>query len=136
MNGYRERGDFHYSYRIPHSARSQWPHLWPEWSEKDKSWDLSRFYRWVEREHPEYLSQEIAFIGYVQVLVEWPGYSLEKLSIQRVKVFLCWGLGGAQGTRLSEDGKPVENPKGQRLPRWDFRLQNEPPEKDATAPRR
>ncbi|MBM4033239.1 MAG: hypothetical protein FJ291_15860 [Planctomycetes bacterium] len=117
----KRRGDYELSYTIPEAARDGWRKLSQEWAAKDKSWDLSRFFGWIERCHPDYLAKEIPFVGYVQVLVEWPAYSLETLSISQMKVHLGWGLGGAAMNRRSEDGTPLEDVKGVP-PRWGFSM--------------
>lgn len=122
---HRERGDFFYRLRIPEVARGRWPSLWSRWEATDRSRDLSRFFRWVEMTSPGYFAREIPFVGYVQILTEWPGYWLSELSLTQIRVFLAWGLGGAQGTRLSEDGTPVKDSRQAERQRWRFCLADE-----------
>jgi hypothetical protein len=114
--------EFSTSVTIPRYEWKRWPTLWAEWAKTDKSQDMSRFFNWTEKRHPDYLDREIPFIGYVEVLVEWPGYSLGKLEVSGIKVGLGWALGGAAGNRRSEDGKPVEGAfQGAKPPRWTYR---------------
>jgi len=129
--------DHHYSLTIPERNRLGWRRLWREWDVDDKSCDMSRFYRWIEEKHPAYLRGEIAFVGYVQLLVEWPGYTLSRLKVTRLEARLSWGLGGAQGERRTPEGKAVPDAEGIPVERrrryWRFSLSEPSPDADGSA---
>jgi hypothetical protein len=120
-------GQFLGEYRIPEYECQKICKLRQTWSQSDRSYDEERFYSWVAVEHPDILSSNIAHIGYVQVLVEWPGYKLKQLEVKNVTIFTGWGLGGAAGRRRDKEGKSIQLDPG--LPkeelRWHFRLNRE-----------
>jgi hypothetical protein len=127
--------DHHYSLAIPERNRLGWRKLRREWEADDRSRDMSRFFRWIEENHPAYLREEIAFVGYVQLLVEWPGYTLSRLKVKALEARLTWTLGGTQGSRLTPQGKRVKEavPAERRRRHWQFRLSKRNPDADRPA---
>jgi hypothetical protein len=78
---------------LPRVASERHDELMRQWWKTDPDWssDEHEFCLWLAKNHPEYFSTELPFIGYIQIRFEGSGHHVR---LENVKIDRSWGVGG------------------------------------------